>query len=178
VRLRAFLPPCDLRAALTLIPQEPHFFSGTIRSNLDPFARHSDDELWAAVNAVELGDAIDSLEMCVEERGENLSSGQKQLLSLSRALLRHSKVVVLDEATANVDYTTDLLVQRALKTSACFKASSMIIIAHRMQTIRECDYILVMQDGRAVEFGTHDALAGDPASRFAAMIESSSSSTS
>ena len=167
-------PLARLRRELTLIPQEPHFFAGTLRYNLDPFDRYSDAEIWAAIAAVELADTFEgSLSAPVEERGSNLSAGQKQLLSLARAMLRSTKVVILDEATASVDYATDRLVQRTLRESECFKAATIISIAHRMQTVKDCDYILVLDNGIALEFGKRAELARNPDSVFAGMLRQS-----
>jgi len=166
-------PLARLRSELTLIPQEPHFFAGTLRYNLDPFDRYSDAEIWAAIAAVELTGTFGRLSAPVEERGSNLSAGQKQLLSLARAMLRSTKVVILDEATASVDYATDRLVQRTLRESDCFKTATIISIAHRMQTVKDCDYILVLENGNVVEFGRRTDLTAKQDSVFAGMLQQS-----
>jgi ABC-type multidrug transport system fused ATPase/permease subunit len=144
------------------------------RYNLDPFENHSDHALLHALSAVELSDTfVGGLSSPIEERGGNLSAGQKQLLSLARALLRESKVLVLDEATASVDYATDELIQRTLRTSAAFQGVTIITIAHRIETIMDSDAILVLSNGEVVEFGACKALANDPTSAFSAIIKES-----
>lgn len=111
------MPLKQLRHSLSIIPQEPVIFSDTIRANLDPFGKHTDEELWNALRQVELIDYVEStdkkLEHFLEERGQNFSVGQKQLVCLARALLKRNKILLIDEATANVDPRTDNLIQES-----------------------------------------------------------------
>eukprot|EP00246_Nothoceros_aenigmaticus_P008219 TRINITY_DN22766_c0_g1_i1.p1 TRINITY_DN22766_c0_g1~~TRINITY_DN22766_c0_g1_i1.p1 ORF type:complete len:453 (-),score=83.72 TRINITY_DN22766_c0_g1_i1:323-1561(-) len=164
----------DLRKHLGIIPQAPVLFSGTIRFNLDPFSEHNDADLWEALERAHLKDVVrrnsSGLEMEVSEGGENFSVGQRQLLSLARALLRRSKILVLDEATAAVDVATDALIQRTIREE--FKCCTMLIIAHRLNTIIDCDRILVLDNGRLVEFDTPYKLLSNEDSKFAGMVRS------
>lgn len=166
-----------LRQALAIIPQDPILFSGTLRKNLDPDARYSDNELWIAIRSVELEDYVssqdDKLEMQISEGGKNLSVGQRQLLCLARALLRGCKVIVLDEATANVDNVTDALIQRTLATKVRELGATVITIAHRINTIIKNDFVMVMEAGRCAEFGESMTLAADPNSLFGVMVRAS-----
>ncbi|MCO5609705.1 hypothetical protein L7F22_063937 [Adiantum nelumboides] len=167
----------DLRKSLGIIPQTPVLFSGTVRFNLDPFNEHNDASLWEALDRAHLKDAIRrnalGLEAEVAESGENFSVGQRQLLSLARALLRRSKILVLDEATAAVDVATDALIQRTIREE--FKSCTMLIIAHRINTIIDCDRILVLDAGRALEMDTPEQLLSDSGSAFSRMVESTGS---
>ncbi|KAF9202770.1 Multidrug resistance-associated protein 4 [Haplosporangium sp. Z 27] len=145
----------DLRSKIAIIPQEPVLFVGTIRSNLDPFHRRTDQEIWAALDAVHLSENIKQnmplkLETPIIENGRNFSLGQRQLFCIARAILFQSRILVLDEATSAVDLQTDLLIQETIKKN--FSDCTVLMIAHRLNTIIECDKILVMEDGRVVEF--------------------------
>ncbi|KAI3740119.1 hypothetical protein L2E82_30538 [Cichorium intybus] len=150
----------DLRKVLGIIPQSPVLFSGTVRFNLDPFNEHSDADLWEALERSYLKNAIVrnalGLDAEVSEGGENFSVGQRQLLSLARALLRKSKILVLDEATAAVDVRTDDLIQKTIRKE--FKSCTMLIIAHRLNTIIDCNRILVLQSGQIVEYDSPERL--------------------
>ncbi|XP_024046310.1 ABC transporter C family member 2 isoform X2 [Citrus clementina] len=164
----------DLRKILGIIPQSPVLFSGTVRFNLDPFSEHSDADLWEALERAHLKDAIRrnslGLDAQVSEAGENFSVGQRQLLSLSRALLRRSKILVLDEATAAVDVRTDALIQKTIREE--FKSCTMLIIAHRLNTIIDCDQILLLDSGRVLEYDTPEELLSNEGSSFSKMVQS------
>ncbi|KAF2399882.1 multidrug resistance-associated protein 1 [Trichodelitschia bisporula] len=151
----------DLRSKLAIIPQDAALFAGTIRDNLDPMHSKRDDELWAALEQARLKAHVSSmpgkLDAAVQEAGSNLSQGQKQLVSLARALLTKSTILVLDEATAAVDVETDALVQETLR-SDLFSDRTLITIAHRINTIIDYDRIAVLQRGEVVEFGTPQEL--------------------
>ncbi|GAB2214047.1 hypothetical protein Droror1_Dr00018380 [Drosera rotundifolia] len=164
----------DLRKVLGIIPQAPVLFSGTVRFNLDPFNEHNDADLWEALERAHLKDTIRrnslGLDAEVSESGENFSVGQRQLLSLARALLRRSKILVLDEATAAVDVRTDALIQRTIREE--FKACTMLIIAHRLNTIIDCDRILLLDAGRVLEYDTPENLLLNEESSFSKMVQS------
>ncbi|CAA0823749.1 ABC transporter C family member 2 [Striga hermonthica] len=164
----------DLRKVLGIIPQSPVLFSGTVRFNLDPFNEHNDADLWEALERAHLKDVIRrnhlGLDAEVSEAGENFSVGQRQLLSLSRALLRRSKILVLDEATAAVDVRTDALIQKTIREE--FKSCTMLIIAHRLNTIIDCDRILLLDAGQVVEFDTPETLLQKEDSAFSKMVQS------
>ncbi|XP_011211265.2 probable multidrug resistance-associated protein lethal(2)03659 isoform X1 [Bactrocera dorsalis] len=144
----------DLRSKISIIPQEPVLFSGTMRYNLDPFDEYSDAKLWAVLEEVELKDAVaelpSGLQSKISEGGSNFSVGQRQLVCLARAILRENKILVLDEATANVDPQTDALIQLTIRSK--FKYCTVLTIAHRLHTVMDSDKVLVMDAGRAVEF--------------------------
>ncbi|URE19194.1 BAG domain [Musa troglodytarum] len=181
-RGRIFIDDCDvskfglwdLRNVLGIIPQSPVLFSGTVRFNLDPFSEHNDADLWEALERAHLKDVIRrnslGLDAEVSEAGENFSVGQRQLLSLARALLRRSKILVLDEATAAVDVRTDSLIQKTIREE--FKSCTMLIIAHRLNTIIDCDRILLLSAGQVLEFETPEALLSNEESAFYKMVRS------
>ncbi|KAL9355570.1 hypothetical protein Peur_053540 [Populus x canadensis] len=165
----------DLRKILSIIPQSPVLFSGTVRFNLDPFSEHNDADLWEALERAHLKDAIRNnsfgLDAEVFEGGENFSVGQRQLLSLARALLRRSKILVLDEATASVDVRTDALIQKTIREE--FRSCTMLVIAHRLNTIIDCDRILVLEAGQVLEHGTpEELLLPNEGSAFSRMVQS------
>ena len=147
-----------LRSSLTIVPQDPTMFEGNLRFNLDPMNQYKDSEIINAINQVGLftimeengRDISKGIDMSIRENGKNLSLGEKQLICFARAILRNSKIVLLDEATASVDQKTERAIQQVLEK--IFVNTTMIIIAHRIQTVNHCDKILVMDNGKVVEF--------------------------
>ncbi|CAL5201249.1 unnamed protein product [Lathyrus oleraceus] len=164
----------DLRRVLTIIPQSPVLFSGTVRFNLDPFTEHNDADLWEALERAHLKDVIRrnsfGLDAQVSEGGDNFSVGQRQLLSLARALLRRSKVLVLDEATAAVDVRTDALIQKTIRQE--FHSCTMLIIAHRLNTIIDCNQILLLDAGKVLEYSSPEELLQNEETAFYRMVQS------
>ncbi|KAK2766653.1 hypothetical protein FQN54_005965 [Arachnomyces sp. PD_36] len=194
----------DLRSRLAIIPQDPVLFSGTVRSNLDPFDEYTDEELNDALERVHLTTSDDSeairngthtppsststsptrgaknknifssLSSTVSEAGLNLSQGQRQLLCLARAIVSRPKIMVLDEATSAVDMSTDALIQRSIRAEFGGEGgSTLLVIAHRLSTIADFDRILVMDAGRAVEFGPPRELMGIEGGVFRSLVEES-----
>lgn len=165
----------EVRNKISIIPQEPLLFNGTVRFNLDPFNKFESDELlYDALKAVQMDSHIEQmggLTSIIAEFGSNFSVGQKQLMCLARAILLNNKIVVLDEATANVDLNTDLLIQKTISTR--FVNATRLIIAHRIQTIVKCDKILVMDQGKAVEFDTPLVLLSKKDSIFSSLVHQS-----
>jgi ABC-type multidrug transport system fused ATPase/permease subunit len=185
----------DLRSRLAIIPQDPVLFSGTVRSNLDPFDEHEDDELKEALSRVHLTsdspptpdpsgsgtltpdrnaqniNVFDSLASAISEGGQNLSQGQRQLLCLARAIVARPKMMVLDEATSAVDKTTDALIQRSIRDG--FGGATLVVIAHRLSTIADFDRIMVLDEGRIVEYDSPKVLFEKKDGIFRGMVESS-----
>ncbi|XP_074649425.1 multidrug resistance-associated protein 1-like isoform X1 [Tubulanus polymorphus] len=163
----------DLRSKITIIPQDPVLFSGTLRSNLDPFDKYTDDELWTALEYCHLRAFIKSLaeglQHDVAEGGENLSVGQRQLICLGRALLRKTKILLLDEATAAVDLETDDLIQSTIRTQ--FADSTIITIAHRLNTVMDYTRIMVLDGGKVKEFDSPQILLQDKNTSFYSMAK-------
>ena len=215
------IPLDQLRDAITVIPQDPTLFAGSVRFNLDPMDKHSDEEMLSLLRRAGLEkilnrektaaedergkrrkkvvyDDSDSesqsssseseaekdkdedadlkkekrsgpLDMAIQEGGENLSSGEKQLLCICRAALRKRKIIVLDEATANVDLITEQKIQKFM--AAEFKEQTMLVIAHRLQTIIESDKVMVLGDGKVMEFDTPDQLLENEKSHFTKLVK-------
>ena len=157
----------DLRARLTVIPQEPTIFSGTLRFNLDPAGRYPDWELLQALRTAGL-EAVagreGGLTQAVSEAGAGFSLGEKQLICLARALLRRSKVLVLDEATAAVDSATDEKIQETIRTE--FSDCTVLTIAHRLHTVTGGDRIILLDQGTIAESGKPEELLSDHCSQF------------
>ncbi|KAJ3222538.1 hypothetical protein HDU81_009818 [Chytriomyces hyalinus] len=162
----------ELRRKIGVIPQEPVLFSGTIRTNLDPFQEYSDAELWNAIERAGLKETVsantDGLDSTVTENGSNWSTGQRQLICLARAVLKNAKIILLDEATASVDLSTDEFIQKAVRTN--FSSSTVLTIAHRLNTVADYDKIMVLEVGRVVEFGNPFVLLGQEEGYFARMV--------
>ncbi|XP_054066673.1 multidrug resistance-associated protein 1 isoform X2 [Rissa tridactyla] len=164
----------DLRTKIAVIPQDPVLFSGSLRMNLDPLNRYTDTDIWTALELTQLknfvADLPDQLESKCTDQGENLSTGQKQLVCLARALLWKAKILILDEATAAVDLETDLQIQSALKTH--FRDSTVLTIAHRINNLMDCDRILVLENGQIAEFDTLENLIAQKGLFYRLMEES------
>ncbi|OWZ06366.1 ABC transporter [Phytophthora megakarya] len=150
----------SLREKLSIIPQTPVLFKGPLREYLDPFDEFDDGQLWEAVRQVGLSERVSEdetkLMMIVEENGENFSVGERQMLCMARALLRHSRIVIFDEATAAIDHETDHKLQRVIRTA--FAKSTVLTIAHRLDTILDSDRIMVLDGGRLVEYAAPEEL--------------------
>ncbi|XP_014644056.1 PREDICTED: ATP-binding cassette sub-family C member 11 [Ceratotherium simum simum] len=167
----------DLRSRLSVIPQDPVLLSGTIRFNLDPFDHYSDEQIWDVLERTFLSKTISrfpqALQAEVVENGENFSVGERQLLCIARALLRNSKIVLIDEATASIDVEMDTLIQRTIREA--FQGCTVLVIAHRITTVLNCDRILVMSSEKVVEFDRPEVLQKRPGSMFAALLATASS---
>ncbi|MCO5600615.1 hypothetical protein L7F22_054730 [Adiantum nelumboides] len=162
----------DLRSRLSIIPQDPTLFEGTMRMNLDPLEEHTDHEIWEALDKCQLGDVLRSKELkldtLVTENGENWSVGQRQLVCLGRALLRRTRILVLDEATASVDTATDGLIQRTIREE--LSSCTVITVAHRIPTVIDSDFVMVLSEGRVLEFDTPINLLEDKSSAFLKLV--------
>lgn len=164
----------EARSALTAIAQDPVFFTGTLRTNLDPFQEYDDEEIWAALQRAHISSLLqntpDKLNSHVTERGSNFSVGERQLLCLARAMLQKKKVIVFDEPTANVDYDTERLLHDTIKDE--LKDCTVLTIAHRMTNIMHYDKVLVLDKGRLVEFDKPEVLISQKESIFAQLASS------
>ena len=165
----------DLRKQMSVIPQTAILFTASIRENLDPFRLHTDQELIEVLEEFKLKEAIfnQGLGLDAELNGETISfsAGQKQLLCLARAVLRRNKVIMMDEATANVDNETDRIIQEAVKEK--FKECTLIVIAHRIKTVINSDRIIVMENGMCKEYASPKELYEKKDSIFRMLINES-----
>ena len=163
---------------MAVITQDPVLFGGTLKRNLDPFSQYTDEDLSTALREVQLKTLVENLpgklEFKLKECGTNLSVGERQLVCLARALVQKSKIIIMDEATANVDFMTDRQIQEVIRDK--FKDSTVITIAHRLNTIMDYDKVLVLDGGRVVEFDKPDVLMRK-GGLFAEMIRSQKQST-
>ena len=154
-----------------ILKKDPVIFSGTIKMNLDPFDVYKEVELWSVLELVHLKEFILSLDNKLDyecsEGGENLSVGQRQLICLARALLRKTKILVLDEATASIDYNTDELIQQTIRSQ--FAECTVLTIAHRLNTIMDSSRIIVLDKGKIVEFDTPQTLLANKQGVFYSM---------
>ena len=172
----------DLRSTIAVIPQDPVLFQGTLRHNLDPFNQYNDQQLWSALEKSHLKSTISGngngqdkgLMMKVDAEGDNFSVGEKQLICLSRALLRGNKILLLDEPTASVDVKTDSLIQSTIKEE--FNDCTVMVIAHRLHTVMDFDKILVMHKGEVAEYGAPEDLLKKQKGIFKSMLKASQAS--
>ncbi|XP_060724517.1 multidrug resistance-associated protein 4 isoform X3 [Tachysurus vachellii] len=163
----------DLRQKISIIPQDPVLFTGTMRKNLDPFQEHSDKDLWNALEEVQLKSVVEELpgklETVLAESGTNFSVGQRQLVCLARAILRKNRILIIDEATANVDPRTDDLIQKTIREK--FQDCTVLTIAHRLNTIIDSDRILVLDGGRIHEYDEPHVLLQNKDGIFYKMVQ-------
>lgn len=164
-----------LRRSIGIIPQDPVLFLGSVRYNLDPFGRHGDAELWRALERAHVAASIRALDAGlsspVQEGGSNFSQGERQLLCMARALLRNSRIMILDEATASIDTRTDELIQQTIRAE--FVGCTVLTIAHRIDTIVDADRILVLDAGEVAEFDPPKKLLKRRGSSFKALARAS-----
>ena len=163
----------ETRKALTIVPQQTFLFGGTLRQNLDPEEKHSDKEIWDILEKVNLKSMVeenqDKLDHWVTENGTNLSGGEQQLICIARALLQDRKIVVLDEAMANMDLETDQLIQDILRKE--LRNRTIITIAHRLDSIMDSDRIVVIDEGRVAEVGSPESLLSKKDGQFRRLYE-------
>jgi ABC-type multidrug transport system fused ATPase/permease subunit len=169
------LPLASSRSIMSWIPQSPVMFAGTLRFNLDPFDEYTDAAIWEALEQAQMAEAVknfgEGLALKIAEGGSSLSVGQRQLVALARAVLQNRRILLLDEATANVDFETDERVQLAIRTAPAFQQCTVITIAHRMSTILDYDYVLVLDNGEVIESGHPQVLRNARTSVFKQMVE-------
>ncbi|XP_063633563.1 ATP-binding cassette subfamily C member 4-like [Cydia splendana] len=158
----------ELRAKIAIIPQEPVLFSASLRYNMDPFDKYTDADIWRALEQVELKQSVTSLSAEVASGGSNFSAGQRQLLCLARAALARNRLLVLDEATANVDPNTDALIQKSIRKY--FADCTVLTVAHRLHTVADSDRVIVMEAGQIVEIGHPHELLQNPDGHFSGMV--------
>lgn len=163
----------SLRSSISVIPQDPVLFTGNLRDNLDPYNLCSDSEIWKVLETTEMKHLFNTLDHTVEDGGLNFSIGQRQLLCLARAVLRKNKIVVMDEATSNMDPKTEQLMQTII--AEVFRDCTVITVAHRLHTIMSSDDVIVMESGRIVQNGPPNALLEDKDGIFCKLVHKSKS---
>lgn len=156
-----------LRSHISIIPQDPIMFSGSLRSNVDPLNEFSDEDIWKTLHKTHLDVFVPNLDTDMDEL--NFSTGQRQLICLARAIIKKNKIIVLDEATANMDPETEHLVQKTIIEN--FSGCTVFLIAHRLQSILDCHKVMVMENGEIMEFEDPLVLLEDEKSMFAQMIK-------
>ncbi|KAK1377127.1 ABC-type xenobiotic transporter [Heracleum sosnowskyi] len=163
----------DIRSQLSIIPQDPTLFSGSVRYNIDPLFEHTDNEIWQVLEKCHLREAVqekeEGLNSLVVQDGSNWSMGQRQLICLGRALLKRRKILVLDEATASIDNATDTLIQKTIRTE--FATCTVITVAHRIPTVIDCTMVLSMKNGEIVEYDEPNKLLNQEGSLFRKLVE-------
>jgi len=169
------VPRKVLRKTITLVAQDPFMLNGSVRENLDVDGVKTDEDLWNALDAVQLKSTIGALEGQLDHQlkigGHELSQGQIQLLALARALLRENKIVLLDEATGNLDVETDNLIQSVIRTA--FSDFTVITVAHRVATIADYDQVVVLDRGKVAEIGDPQKLLQDDGNLFSQLLRAS-----
>ena len=164
-----------LRSNISIIPQDPIVFSNTVRYNLDPFRKATDEEIWDTLQKVQMDEVIANLPLGLEEQvaegGENFSQGQRQLLCIARSLLRKPKILFMDEATASIDNSTDAAIQTMIRQN--FAGATILTIAHRLNTIMDSDKILVFDSGHIAEYDSPQVLLNKEDGLFKSMVEKS-----
>ena len=152
----------EARRCISVLGQSPVLFSGSLRKNLDLVEQFHDADLWQALDDVQMKEFVESLEGKLDhelmEHGANISAGERQLICLARVLLQQSKIVILDEPTAHLDPDTEQTIWNVVREK--LRDSTVITIAHRLNTIKDCDMILVLKDGEVAEFGRFESVAG------------------
>ncbi|KAG4154902.1 hypothetical protein ERO13_D03G081100v2 [Gossypium hirsutum] len=163
----------DLRSHLGIIPQDPTLFGGSVRYNIDPLEQHTDNEIWEVLEKCQLREAVQAkeggLNSTAVQDGLNWSMGQRQLFCLGRALLKRSKILVLDEATASIDNTTDSIIQKTIRAE--LKDCTVITVAHRIPTVMDCNMVLGISDGKLVEFDEPMKLMNKEGSLFGQLVQ-------
>ncbi|KAL4333348.1 hypothetical protein GQ457_07G007620 [Hibiscus cannabinus] len=163
----------DLRSHLGIIPQDPTLFGGSVRYNIDPLEQHTDSEIWEVLEKCQLREAVQAkeggLNSFVVQDGSNWSTGQRQLFCLGRALLKRSRILVLDEATASIDNATDSIIQKTIRTE--FNDCTVITVAHRIPTVMDCNMVLGISDGKLVEFDEPMKLMNKKGSLFGQLVQ-------
>ena len=163
----------SLRSSIGVIPQRPVLFAGSLRENIDPTLMFSDQDILEALHSVHLSTFLKErggLDMTIRESGSNLSVGQRQLISLARALLLKRNIYVVDEATANIDMETDKLIQNMIRSHPVFRSATILTIAHRISTISDSDMLIVLDNGRVAEMGSPKTLMEKPGSIYGGMV--------